>query len=468
MLAGSTSIYVDLALLSEKNWYLTIPTIFRVENGILKASDVIAELDIGTSNSGINDVQVEAGLDPVFNNVVDYTETLFESKNIGLLLEDVNVEYTTVSGLSNSSANDIVDAVRFIDSRAASDNVKVAYSIASTTLHNNTNVGVEYRIYIGHVNYRNDIVVDITLADTRDFWCNTCVFSTTREVDYYNTDIELGSGRVYILNSDLYTTAGAIGSGIRHDIFSTKFCTKYYVTDIDMAHGNMGQISTDMFSTASGVTTIGSDIRLHSIYIRDFFLDVEEFTTASASAWVDLVDYVHTIDTDRTYFLVDDIRVPVVFSDIENGKRMYYDPPNDFYKKGSIVYTAHLTNDMNDVVERKYYLLFGYDVSVPSLIDWGVKEDVVVWTKAGTLSYCVNTETASYYFVTADLWARNLGATIYPVGYVDLGATLYPQNKVFYYGQTYKITISGVRDFYGNKMCTQTYTFTIEDPTSNN
>ena len=108
--------------------------------------------------------------------------------------------------------------------------------------------------------------------------------------------------------------------------------------------------------------------------------------------------------------------------------------------------------------------MYGFNLSFDELVDWGPRAEIVTTIQATNLAFCPNTEGESFYFETRDLWSHDLGATIQAVGYVDLGAIIYPQSTAFFYGQTYTITISGVRDFHLNEMPIYTFSFTIENP----
>ena len=130
-----------------------------------------------------------------------------------------------------------------------------------------------------------------------------------------------------------------------------------------------------------------------------------------------------------------------------------------------MTYTTHAQNITGDIIENTYSLLYGYDLDFTSLVDWSYNKTIAIWATASNLAHCVNKEADAFYFKTKDLWARDLGISITPVGCVDLGATLNTVGKHFYYGGTYTITISGVKDFQGNEMEKQEYIFTIEDPT---
>jgi len=111
-------------------------------------------------------------------------------------------------------------------------------------------------------------------------------------------------------------------------------------------------------------------------------------------------------------------------------------------------------------------LLYGYNLEFEELVDWGPAREIIALVKAKNLAFCPNLEGEALHFVTADLQSTDLGATIQVVESVDLGATIRPQSTAFFYGQTYRVTVSGVRDYHGNEMDPYTIQFTIEDPTN--
>jgi hypothetical protein len=197
--------------------------------------------------------------------------------------------------------------------------------------------------------------------------------------------------------------------------------------------------------------------------IGNFFLETGAFTTASAVAWVDITDNVYGIDVSNSYFLVDGQQVPVTFSGIVDGQRMFYDP-GGFYSDGYLTYVAHAQNLNGDVEEESYSLLYGYDIDFDDYVDWGPGNKIDIWMSASNLARCSNTSTDAYYFVTRDLSLKDLGASINPVEYVDLGVSIFPQSKTFFYDGTYTIIISGVRDYHGNELSDFSFSFTVENP----
>lgn len=196
-------------------------------------------------------------------------------------------------------------------------------------------------------------------------------------------------------------------------------------------------------------------------------MGVEEWVPTSelGSFSVDAVDYVNNITTSGTYFIHNGSQVTTTFSGITDGYRMFYEP-SDVTSSGTIVLTAHVQNDILEVEEQTFYLLCGYNLIFEETNDWGPVTQVDIRAQATNSALCPNTVAEGFYFTTVDLVSKNLSASIQAIEGVNLGAKIYPQSTAFFYGKTYTVTISGVKDFAGNEMDPYSYTFTIEDPTS--
>lgn len=202
-----------------------------------------------------------------------------------------------------------------------------------------------------------------------------------------------------------------------------------------------------------------------SILIDNFSMEVEEWLPVAdlGSFSVDAVDHVNNITTSGTYFIHDGVQVTTTFSGITDGYRMFYTPV-DVSSSGVISLVAHVQNDVLETAEQAFYLLYGYNAKFEEWVDWGPYVQVDIKVQASNSVRCPNTVGEGFYFITADLEAVNLGATIVAIESVDLGAKIYPQSTAFFYGETYTVTVSGVKDFAGNIMEPYTYSFTIEDP----
>jgi len=203
---------------------------------------------------------------------------------------------------------------------------------------------------------------------------------------------------------------------------------------------------------------------LQTLFISNFSLGIEEWAVTSGLIFsVDVVDATHGVSTSGTYFVHHNQAVTTTYSGISNGYRFYYAPTN-MTDDGTIDLIIHAENLAGGIVEETYHLLYGFNVSFDELMDWGPGNEIITTIIAKNEAFCPNIEGESFSFETRDLWSYDLGATIHAVGYVDLGASIYPQSTTFFYGQTYRITISGVKDYHGNTMDPYIFTFTIENP----
>lgn len=203
-----------------------------------------------------------------------------------------------------------------------------------------------------------------------------------------------------------------------------------------------------------------------TIVIDNFYMGVESWIPVADLNYfaVDVVDAANGISTSGTYFIHDGQIVPTTHSGISGGYTCYY-TPSGVYSDGTIDLTLHAENTVSGVEEQTFHLLYGYNLRFEELVDWGPNTEVITTIIASNLAFCPNTEGESFYFETRDLYSYDLGATIYPVGSVDLGAQIFPQSTAFFYGQTYTITVSGVRDYAGNQMSFYTFSFRVENPT---
>lgn len=200
------------------------------------------------------------------------------------------------------------------------------------------------------------------------------------------------------------------------------------------------------------------------ILVDNFSMDVSDWKAISDIEYfsVDIVDYDYPISTSGTYFIHDGIVVDTTFSGIPYGYTAYY--TSSGISTSGILLTIHAENTNYEILDQAYEFLYGYRVDFDEYIDWGPMYTVVTTAKASNMVFCPNTVAASSYFETRDLDSFNLGATIRPVEDVNLGAQIFPQNPFFFYGRTFMLTVSGVKDFSGNVLDPVVISFTIENP----
>lgn len=446
------------------DWDSLIPTVVALTDYADTTSgtnDIYTACIMNSTTSGSFNMDVEAGLDPTFvptiYDVIDDFTILDESATT------LDIRIAKTIGVELEQATDISTALTtYYPPVTGHTNIEVEHSVPITLVEFEDDIDIDFKIYIGSLPEDNDIDVDITLSNDRRFTFPASMFCTVSGLHQIETDIETASGKIAKFDTDIFSTAMVV-SDIEADMFCTVSGIKHISTELETAKGYNKFFSSDIFSTAMTNSGIGCDVRTWSLFFGSFFLDVEDFTTASAVAWIDIIDYMWPIDTTNCYFEVDGIPVAVTFSGITNGQRMFYDPLNDFDADDVLTYTVHAQNTQGDIREQSYYLLYGYDIDFNEVVDWGASSQVDIVAKAINEAFCPQGSSDAFYFVTRDLHRLDLQSTIKPVSAVDLGSTIRTQSTAFYYGKTYTVTVSGVRDFAGNELNPFDYTFTIRE-----
>lgn len=441
-----------------------IPTVTIINDRSDRTKGVSSSVIYEAMQDGTDDVFMDLSTYDIEN--VSLVDTIIEfiTSNIETSYTDFEVVVIT-EGLKSLSLN-VLEELWLVLKNQEADHFEVELFINGYLQTLLDDVINSYRVNIGTTSTTYDTDVDMYIWGTNMFNVNADIFCATEP--YYPTlpvDVQQALGRLTSINTDVFSAAQA-QLYCATDIFSTIIKEQHLNTDIITQPGCLQPIDTDIFSTRLGLSGgIATDFKIRSLFTSDFFLEQDKYTTVSSVAWVDVVDFLYPINTDNTYLEVDGtVASGIWFEDIPNGKRLYYDPLDDFYSDGVITYSLHAENTMGEVEDKNFYLLYGYNLEPNEVIDWGPRKNIVVRVEAQNLLFCPNKEGVAFDFTTADLSSFNLNCIIRPIGYVDLPVSIFPQSTVFYYGNTYTIRISGVKDFSGNIMPDFEYTFTIESP----
>lgn len=425
----------------------------------------------GISTSAIYN-NTASGVEEIFTDFskydVNYSDTIdtiieFLTESVEISYDDTEIEIIR-NGLSALDINTLVTMLIALKNLNLTDaEVELYFAGYFQKVINDTIVS--YRVNLGKVPTIRDTEVDMYIWGVKTFKCLADIFCTTMTSGILNVDIEQALGRITKLDSDIFATR-LKEEGLDTDIYSAVMSTATLDSELTTISGRISKTDVDIFSTKLGLTEGHPvDFKLRSLFTSDFFIEQDKFTTASSIAWVDVIDYLYPINTDNTYLTVDGTMASGIwFEDIPNGKRLYYDPLDDFYSDGVLTYSLHAESSIGEVEEKDFYLLYGYNLEPNEVVDWGPNKNVIVRVEAQNLVFCPNTEGEAFNFKTSDLKSINLKCTIRPVGYVDLPIKISPQSTVFYYGKTYTVKVKNVKDFAGNIMPDFEYTFTIEDP----
>lgn len=441
-----------------------LPTVIIINDKFGRTKGISSSIIYEELEDGIEDVFMDLSMYNIEN--VSLVNTVVE-----FITSDIEVSYTDfeislVIAWLNSLSVGVLEELRLLLKNPAVDYFEVVLFINSHLQTSLDDVVNSFRINIGTILNTYDTDVDMYICGTSIFNVGTEVFCAAESQHLkLLVDIQQAAGRVVRIDTDVFS-AVQTSSWCDSDVFSAIMEKRLLKADIITQPGRLQPIKTDVFSTSLGVGgRIATDFKTRSLFTSGFFLEQDKFTIVSSVAWVDVVDFLYPINTDNTYLEVDGtLASGTWFENIPNGKRLYYDPLDDFYSNGVITYHLHAENVIGEVEDKNFYLLYGYNLEPDGVIDWGANNVVVVRVEAQNLLFCSNKESAAFDFTTADLTSYNLNCIIRPVGYVDLPVGIFPQSTVFYYGSTYTIRVSGVKDFSGNIMPDFEYTFTIESP----
>lgn len=442
-----------------------IPTVVIVSEPLNGIQDIVSSFE--TSGVGQSEVDLIIELFKSIASNKQLVDTVIESMYAVSTESSHNIINNFMTSMTSHVTNDVF--VEAWQSLHRDDNLKIIVDLFLYSLlrKNNISISNSFKINIGTIQFYNDLINDIDLASVRfnsilsDVYC-----SVLSNHLFIESELNIDMGTVVRLYSDCFST-GMICDTVSTDVFSTVSGTSYPITsDALIISGRVERVYTDIFcSKMNTVGTLKTDVKTHSLFISDFFLNKGKFEDATSIMWIDIIDYLYPVDETKTFLMVDDVVVTnIYFEDIVNGKRLYYDPINDFFSEGQVVYTVHTESTIGEVMEKSFYLLYGYDLSMNENIIWPPAYKVVVRAEAKNNAFCQNLESASFSFETVDYDSFNLPVSINAVSYVDMPVTIHPQSTTFFYGNTYTIKVSGVKDFAGNEMPDFEYTFTIEDP----
>jgi len=441
-----------------------LPSVFRVSTTENKRYDLSSSFNVSLESLSIEDIQVEATLSGTLKYINDDSIINVELRDSTIAtLFDTPLNFSTVFPTINKDI-DYVTSVKVLNTNSGIEDVKVN-TYVSFVKPQTSDISNTFFIYIGNVNSTVDTIVDLYLANNKYYCYHIDQFATNVDLVSLGVDFKNDMGRFVNIPTDIFSASGITYSGTSLDTYSTISGVYGYMSDMATIPGGQAYTVVDCYSSAIVVSgSVNHDIRTWSLEFGDFFADYGSITTASSIAWIEIIDGLGEVDTNNCYFSINDQQVISTFVPINNGYRMEYDPVNDYAYLDSFKLSAHAQNYYNDVLDINYKFLYGADIKLNEVIDFGSKQYIYVWSKATNLMNCPEFSTTSYGFETLQRSRRDLNISIKPVGYVDLPITLYPQNPFFFYGRTYNVIISGLKDVSGNVTPEYTHTFTIENP----
>ena len=313
--------------------------------------------------------------------------------------------------------------------------------------------------------------VDITFAGWVAFPFLTEVYSVDAGVIApYQFSVTTISGNIVPVPVSVYSSVQTL-SGTTMDVYCSLLDMAQIDTDVELIKGRFGYTIGDVYSTDVDTQKLTCAFDLYSLKITNFSLDIDEYSIASRYISVDVLDDIYGVSISGTYFKVADQIVPVTFSGIEEGYRMFYTPLDGFSSLiGATVFTVHAENLNNDVLEEDFYLTFGYLVTHNNYprfgLDYDYNRKVIVRVTAENMASCPKESADSNYFITEKRKNVDLGASITGMFHAhaknNLSMEVYPQSLAYFYGKEFEVTIKA-KDFSGNDMVPYILKYKIED-----
>jgi len=443
-----------------------LPSVFRIQSSESGIFNINNDLYISLVDAiDTYDIQVEATLSGVlkssnFNHIVDISmDDLFMDT-------PVPIEVNFCTSITTNKVISYVSTFLIYRDIFGTEDIDVSSYIGTSYDASFTDIQNIFHIYIDAVDVKTDVPVDLYISNNKYYNYPMDQYSTILDLVGIGMDFEQGPGKVANTQLDAFSSGLILNGEVLYD----SYCTESGVvggcrSDITTISGGQTYIQMDGFSSLVNISgSVNCDIRTWSLEFGDFFADHWSVTTASGSAWIDIIDTFCSIDTGNCYFSVDGERVESTFVTIDGGYRMCYDPIDNFSTLLEFQMDVHAQNFYGDILENSYKFLYGADIRLHEVVTFVNKKYIPIWAKVNNVMDCPEFSTVAYKFETKDYYGKDLGAYINPVIGVDLPVILYPQNTFFFYGRTYRIGISGLKDFSGNVKSDYIYTFTIENP----
>jgi len=320
--------------------------------------------------------------------------------------------------------------------------------------------------------------VDITFAG----WVNYPLLfdlycALEDDTKYIESDLTVISGTVDQYIADIVCAVSGTTNFIS-DVYCCLIDYEMVDFETEVRTGSIDKFNWEVHSCAEVKSSLSFDVDLLSLKISNFIPAEDEYISADGVMSVDITDDVYNVLTSASGITcsgtcclqVDGTAVPVTFSGITDGYRMYYNPSDDFSSlTGSTEFLVRAENSNGDVLERSYYLTYGYLMSYDNQerfgFDYGYNTQVVVRMSAEDWGICPKFSADAYYFTTEQRRPVDLGINIVGIpGTVekDLNASIYPRSTAFFYGKTFRVVLRA-KDFLGNEMEPYEFEFKIED-----
>lgn len=238
-------------------------------------------------------------------------------------------------------------------------------------------------------------------------------------------------------------------------------------------YGDTVTVSADAYDKSSDGPNLLSDSYTLS-FVSDNTLSIENFSpgvgttpvTSGTKLSVDLIDSTYGIDTDQSFFVINNTITSGTFTTISGGQRMDYNPPNNFDYGKPVNVTVHAVNGNTSApaVKEEFYTFYhGYRIKYFNEQPYEFEQQVDVFVQAKNTELFYKDVATGYFFSVQTQPSNDLGASITAINPTsNISADITPLAPEHRYGQTVTVEVY-VADFDGHELGPFTYTYTIED-----
>lgn len=445
--------------------------------------DLYNYIDIHTTVSGVTDCEVSMNLlDVLYERGIDVVNSYFI--NNYQTLSFIDVCGSTTIGNRYSIANDIYiysyapvnNATDItIDSLYMNFTGSIASGIAIPSYYGINDVqSYMFRSDGSMTNSIESLDVDSFFAGWVDhtFLSSIIASDCVSLMDYMRTYLMTVYGNVNCMESNLccsvssrYHIPAAIHSTVQSCVATQSQC--------QTITGRFTSNESYVSSCDVSMSQLILEVNLLSIKISDVSLPVGSYAESGKCLYFEVTDDVYGVDSSGCFITINDVIVVVTSEVITDGYRFMYTINSSDFEEGSYSkVTMTGVSNSGVIIDRSVYLTFAYVVAfnnvkeLPTAIDYGFENEVVVRVEVHNEASCPTYTSDSWVFKSSAMVNRSLSANIngrlYSMDFLPINAEIIPNSTAYLYNKSMTVTVDA-KDLLGNRMATYKIDYRIED-----
>lgn len=446
--------------------------------------DLYNYIDIHTTVSGIVDCEISINLfDVLYGRGIDVINSYFVNNYQTLSFIDICGSATI--GNRYSIANDIYTYNYIPTSNITNITIDNLYTNFTGSIGVS---GIAIPSYYGVSDIHNYIFrsdgsvtnsiesmhVDSFFAGWVDYTFLSCIISSdcVSYMDYMRTYLTAIYGNVNCTES--YVCCAVSGrSHVPSTVHSTVQSCIATQSQYQTITGRFTSNELYVSSCNVNASRLLLEVNLLSIKVSDVSLPVGSYIELGKYLYFEVTDDVYGVDSNSCFMVINDNIVSTTSEVITNGYRFLYNVnSNDFEEGSHSKVTMTGVSNSGVTIDRSVYLTFAYVVAfnnvkeLPTAIDYGFENEVVVRVEVHNEASCPTYTSDSWVFKSSAMVNRSLSANIngrlYSMDFLPINAEIIPNSTAYLYNKSMTITVDA-KDLLGNRMATYKIDYRIED-----